>query len=508
MTNPSRVPVTVLTGFLGSGKTTLLNRILSEQHGKRIAVIENEFGEVGVDHQIVIGAEEEIFETANGCICCTVRGDLIRILGQLVKRRDKFDYVIVETTGLADPGPVAQTFFIDDDLREHFQLDAIITLVDAKHAERHLEEVRAASEQIAFADLVLLNKTDLVSEQDLARVERRIRAINRTAKLFRTQAATVPIDSVLNVGAFDLDRALAVDKGFLEPEYPFEWAGVFRFEKGEVPIRTGGEHEHSHDHDGHNHGGHHHHEDHGASGHAPAAGIANAVGASEAGAGHGSESGHAPAEGGVELAHGHLYHSGLGLTFFRVAEGSAEEITQQIPAAQRAFAETPIDIACNGRLELGANFFRLDVGHPGAEFTLAVNEPGLYVAFCEHVPQEFALRFGDLKPLVERQFASHHHHDEEIISIGISDPRPLDGRKLDDWLNYLMQSQGQDIFRMKGLLSLKDEDRRYVFHGVHMMFDGKFERPWGSTPRHNSLVFIGRKLDRQEIEAGFESCVA
>ena len=265
MANQDRVPVTVLTGFLGSGKTTLLNRILSEQHGKRIAVIENEFGEVGVDHQIVIGAEEEIFETANGCICCTVRGDLIRILGQLVKRRDKFDYVIVETTGLADPGPVAQTFFIDDDLREHFQLDAIITLVDAKHAERHLEEVRAASEQIAFADLVLLNKTDLVSEQDLARVERRIRAINRTAKLFRTQAATVPIDSVLNVGAFDLDRALAVDKGFLEPEYPCEWAGVFRFEKGEVPIRTGGEHEHSHDHDGHNHGGHHHHEDHGAS---------------------------------------------------------------------------------------------------------------------------------------------------------------------------------------------------------------------------------------------------
>src|SRR5690349_22055500 len=147
---PQRVPVTVLTGFLGSGKTTLLNRILSENHGKRIAVIENEFGEVGVDSELVIGAEEELFETNNGCICCTVRGDLIRILGQLLKRRDRFDYVIVETTGLADPGPVAQTFFIDDDLKEHFQLDAIVTLVDAKHAEQHLEEVRAANEQIAF----------------------------------------------------------------------------------------------------------------------------------------------------------------------------------------------------------------------------------------------------------------------------------------------------------------------------------------------------------------------
>ena len=212
-----QIPVTVLTGYLGAGKTTLLNRILSENHGKKIAVIENEFGEVGVDHQIVIGAEEEIFETANGCICCTVRGDLIRILGQLVKRRDKFDYVIVETTGLADPGPVAQTFFIDDELREHFQLDAIITLVDAKHSERHLDEVRAASEQIAFADVVLLNKTDLVSPAELAGVEAVIRAVNPYAEIHRTERSAIGLERILDRGVFDLQRTLRLDPTFLEP---------------------------------------------------------------------------------------------------------------------------------------------------------------------------------------------------------------------------------------------------------------------------------------------------
>jgi G3E family GTPase len=485
MANQGKVPVTVLTGFLGSGKTTLLNRILSERHGKRIAVIENEFGEVGVDHQIVIGAEEEIFETANGCICCTVRGDLIRILGQLVKRRDRFDYIIVETTGLADPGPVAQTFFIDEDLREHFELDAIVTLVDAKHAERHLEEVRAASEQIAFADVVLLNKTDLVSGQDLARVERRIRSINPTAKIFRTEAAKLPIDNVLNVGAFDLDRVLAVDRGFLEPEYPFEWGGVFAFDAGEVQIRTGTGAGHQHDHAGYDRGHAHEHE-------------------------HAHDAGHEQSHeaSGAHVADGHLHHSGLAVTFFRVQGTSADELNRQVEAAQRVFADTPIDVACGGRLEASAVLFRLDVGHEGAHFTLTVKEPGNYAVFCEHVPQEFALRFGGRAPSAERQFASHHHHDDEITSIGISDSRLLDGRKVDEWLNYLMQSQGQDIFRMKGVLNLKDEDRRFVFHGVHMMFDGKMERPWGNAPRQNSLVFIGRKLDRQEIEAGFESCVA
>src|SRR5690349_6275262 len=250
---PSRVPVTVLTGFLGSGKTTLLNRILSEKHGKRIAVIENEFGEVGVDHQLVIGAEEELFETNNGCICCTVRGDLIRILGQLMKRRDKFDYILIETTGMADPGPVAQTFFLDDELKNQFALDAIVTMVDAKHFEQHVDELNEPAEQVAFADLVLLNKTDLVEPAALERIERRIRGINGTAKILRTKNADAPIDKVLDVGAFDLQRALAVDESFLEPEYPFEWGGVYQLTEGDYLLRAGGEHdEHAHAH-GHEH---------------------------------------------------------------------------------------------------------------------------------------------------------------------------------------------------------------------------------------------------------------
>ncbi|CAM5624942.1 CobW family GTP-binding protein [Streptomyces coeruleorubidus] len=216
-----RVPVTVLTGFLGSGKTTLLNRILTEHHGMRIAVIENEFGEVGIDDALVLDAEEEIFEMNNGCICCTVRGDLIRILAALMRRREQFDHILIETTGLADPAPVAQTFFMDDEIAAQLRLDAIITLVDAAHVLQHLDEVKPegveneAVEQIAFADRVVLNKTDLADDATLAEVEARIRSINAPVQILRARHAGVDLRQILDVGAFDLQRVLADDPSFL-----------------------------------------------------------------------------------------------------------------------------------------------------------------------------------------------------------------------------------------------------------------------------------------------------
>ncbi|WP_376985223.1 CobW family GTP-binding protein [Bosea sp. R86505] len=211
-----KIPVTVLTGYLGAGKTTLLNRILTEDHGKKFAVIVNEFGEAGIDGDLVVGADEEVFEMNNGCICCTVRGDLIRILDGLMKRKGKFDAIIVETTGLADPAPVAQTFFVDQDVGDATKLDAVITVTDAKWLKDRLKDAPEAKNQIAFADVIVLNKVDLVTPEELASVEAAIRAINPYAKLHRTTRCDVPIDQLLDRNAFDLDRILDIEPDFLE----------------------------------------------------------------------------------------------------------------------------------------------------------------------------------------------------------------------------------------------------------------------------------------------------
>jgi G3E family GTPase len=239
-----KIPVTVLTGYLGAGKTTLLNRILSEPHGRKFAVIVNEFGEIGIDNDLVVGADEEIFEMNNGCICCTVRGDLIRIIEGLMKRKGRFDAIIVETTGLADPAPVAQTFFVDADVQETAKLDAVVTVADAKWLSQRLKDAPEAKNQIAFADVILLNKTDLVSPAELTEVEARIRGINPYAKLHKTTKCSVPLDAVLGRNAFDLERILEIEPEFLEAD---------------------DDHDHDHHHHDHHHGhGHdHHHHDHG-----------------------------------------------------------------------------------------------------------------------------------------------------------------------------------------------------------------------------------------------------
>jgi G3E family GTPase len=213
---PEKIPVTVLTGYLGAGKTTLLNRILTEPHGKRYAVIVNEFGEIGIDNDLVVGADEEVFEMNNGCICCTVRGDLIRIMDGLMKRKGKFDAIIVETTGLADPAPVAQTFFVDQDVSDAAKLDAVVTVADAKWLTDRLKDAPEAKNQIAFADVIILNKIDLVSPDELAAVEARIRAINPYARIHRAKNCQVPIAEVLNRNAFDLDRIIELAPDFLE----------------------------------------------------------------------------------------------------------------------------------------------------------------------------------------------------------------------------------------------------------------------------------------------------
>src|SRR5919205_11111 len=215
---PEKIPVTVLTGYLGAGKTTLLNRILSEPHGKKYAVIVNEFGEIGIDNDLIVGADEEVFEMNNGCICCTVRGDLIRIIDGLMRRKGKFDAIIIETTGLADPAPVAQTFFVDDAVGRKAKLDAVVTVTDAKWLQQRLRDAPEAKNQIAFADVILINKTDLVSDAELREVEARIRGINPYAKLHRTLKSQIALDQVLGRNAFDLDRILDIEPEFLHAD--------------------------------------------------------------------------------------------------------------------------------------------------------------------------------------------------------------------------------------------------------------------------------------------------
>lgn len=474
MSQRTKVPVTILTGFLGAGKTTLLNRILSEHHGKRIAVIENEYGELGIDQALVVQADEEIFEMSNGCICCTVRGDLIRVLNNLMKRRDRFDYVLVETTGLADPGPVAQTFFMDDEISEEFALDGIVTLVDAKHIHQQLGRSRESTEQIAFADVILLNKVDLVDARELDSLESRLRDMNRMARIVRSEQAKVPLSCVLNLAAFDLDQALQKRPTFLEPEYPFEWTGVYELKAGSYELSL-------------------------VDGPDPTMSLA-------------------------------------------IADDLRPDPEALIRGAEwcvRQYAEPSEPLEPSQHLKTGTHV-ELQLQQGGRKsFPFVVEHDGTYTLFTQHTAEEFGLELcvGDgvelvegwnskpspllpppfpdplrirgarIQPVLERTWVAEHEHDDEVGSVAIEVDGDVDSERLDTWLTTTLRTKGVDIFRMKGFISVAGDARRFVFQGVHMLFEGRPERPWGKERRRNQLVFIGRNLDAQQMRQGFAACL-
>jgi G3E family GTPase len=476
MTN-KRIPVTVLTGFLGSGKTTLLNRILTEQHGLKIAVIENEFGEIGVDNDLVIGADEEIFEMNNGCICCTVRGDLIRILGNLMKRKDKLDYILIETTGMANPAPVAQTFFVDDELQEQYEIDGIVTVVDTKHVLLHLDSSDECKKQIAFADVILLNKTDLVSSAELDNLEKRIKIINPLATIHCTQNCNIEIAEILNIHSFDLDQKAEINPDFLIEELPFEYACVYELNEQEYQMSVHEHHNHTHEHS-HTHEHHEHTHEH---------------------------------------KHSHSHHHDHEINSMQVLLTKIEDIDDLTISKAKKMATMRFSTVAdkqkpNSFVHSTGILDELQLKDQENLFRLKVKQAGKYILFTEFGHEEVHLHLRQnttfLKPIWKKEFPHSHTHEEEVSSVGIILEGHLDEYKFQTWLNRLLQFKGQDIFRFKGIVNIKGEENRFVFQGIHMIFDGKPDRAWHKgEERKNKIVFIGKNLNREELVGGVESCL-
>lgn len=431
-----QIPVLVLTGFLGSGKTTLVNRILQEQHGKRIAVIENEFGEVGVDNDLVLGADEEVFAMNNGCLCCTVRGDLIRILTNLGKRKDPVEMVLIETTGLADPGPVAQTFFMDEDVAHRFTLQGIVTVVDAFHIGLHFDTSPEALRQVAFADLLLVNKVDLVDQNHLAALDARMRTVNAVAPRVTARMADLPLDRLWNLPGFRLDRALQVDGAFLEVERPFE--AIMGFTLGTSTRISYGE--------------------------------------------------------GPDLYALALIQKGA---------------RPNLDLATRSF-DDDFDSSAAPFLSDDGKLTLINLSQAPGQIQI-LGTPGAHVwFFFEHQPDEFGLQLwvdGGSRPWESVEIFRPSHTHDDVSSVGLISDRPLDPERFHRWLQGVVLTQGADIYRSKGILSLEGSDDKHVLQGVHMVLTGGALGPWGQERRQSRMVFIGKNLDRVSLERGFQKCL-
>lgn len=444
----SSIPVTVLTGYLGSGKTTLLNRILSAAPSERIAVIENEAGEIGIDQDLVLRSAESLVATNSGCVCCAVRDDLIEALDALLAAERPPDRIVIETSGLADPAPVAQTFFHTERFHDRLRLDGIVTLVDAKHIELHLDDSAEARKQIALADRVILNKSDLVEPDALDALESRLERMNPGALRMRASRAEVPLDWLLKIGGFDQAGAFNLDSTESREERLFSWAGVFDLEPGVVDVVA-----------------------------AESPDWAETL---------------------VCLPLRSADEESL-----RQAERTAESLfAGPSQLLQPGDALRPAAVGWQLTAVEASSNYQWRVEEPGAYGVFLAQPPGSRAV-------RFEQGGGAVEPVFERRYWTPHEHDDEIGAVSIEESEPFDGDALAAYLTMLLRIQGADLFRVKGVLHVAGMAERFVLQAVHMMLDGGPDRPWvAGEPRRSRIVFIGRNLDRAALLTGLRSCIA